>query len=348
MFAHFFIDDHGRRATRGVRIVRVVILNILFLGLLCLGIYETVKCVRRSRWTPAGCDVSTSTVTRLTRSDDSPYCTEIVYHYAIGGKRVRGGTGPDGFRFSDAAEAYRLARRFPVGSRAVCFVNPDDTSESLLQREDPRLAMWFTAGSALVLIIFWFTYCASQLRETNWIVSPPEKKRRTEFIAAFAIALGGIAAAIPFFILPLLRNADAMRWPAVPCTVISRNVLCHEVHGEGYVSLYSPDVLYRYVVDGTEYHSNQYGFANWAMPYYSGGKRAIAGSIASGPGAVCYVNPRDPSEAVLTRAISPTLLFIVIPSAFVALGVWGMIKHRPGSATGYESYASTIRRMRRR
>ena len=96
-----------------------------------------------------------------------------------------------------------------------------------------------------------------------------------------------------------MRVAESARWKATPCAIISKELLVQEIHGEHHVTLYRPDILYRYEVAGTQYFSNDYNFTDYPGFWYPGGKRAILKCFkAKG---TCYVNPANASDAILTQ-----------------------------------------------
>lgn len=81
------------------------------------------------------------------------------------------------------------------------------------------------------------------------------------------------------------------------------------------------DVLYAYRIGGREYRSNRFDFMAFLTDSGGRGKeetRTIVSRYRPGSEATCYVDPTDPTEAVLSRQIEwPALDWV--PLAFVVL-----------------------------
>ncbi len=135
------------------------------------------------------------------------------------------------------------------------------------------------------------------------------------FIVIFLLA--GLAL-LPLLGWPVVQAIKARSWPEVPCTILESSVLSHENDG----TTYSVKVAYEYEVDGRLYRSNRYRFMTGSSSGYEG-KAAVVARLPSGSRSVCYVDPRDPSRAVLDRSLGAWTLLSLIPLGFIAVGVWG-------------------------
>jgi len=133
--------------------------------------------------------------------------------------------------------------------------------------------------------------------------------------------LAGLAFLIPLFVPAALKVLAARSWDETPCVVISSRVKSHE-GDEG--ATYSVDILYAYEVGGKQYKSNRYQFMGGSSSGYAG-KERIVDAHPPGHGTVCYVNPADPTDAVLERGFTPVFLFGLIPLVFVFVGAGGLI-----------------------
>jgi hypothetical protein len=90
---------------------------------------------------------------------------------------------------------------------------------------------------------------------------------------------------------------------------------------------YLADVLYRYRFNGREHHSNRLR----ALRVWSSGYRAKAETVARYPAGLetrCFVNPRDPREALLDRSFHPSMLLGLVPLGFMAIGGFGVLYFR--------------------
>jgi hypothetical protein len=136
------------------------------------------------------------------------------------------------------------------------------------------------------------------------------------------IALAGFAVAW-LWAAGMVRDVTARRWVRTPCQVIHSEV--RSQHAGGCAGLFLPvnwaDVAYVYWVDGRVYQSNRYNFTERSTPWYYG-KRRIVERYPAGQQALCYVDPDDPSEAVLSLGWRRTAWFILGPLAAAAMGLW--------------------------
>jgi hypothetical protein len=101
--------------------------------------------------------------------------------------------------------------------------------------------------------------------------------------------------------------------------------------------------LYRYVVDGSEYHSNQYGLSDFRTLWWYAGKRRIAMSYHDGQQTTCWIDPRDPSQAVLSRGVGAPILWFALVIPFGVLGVAGIRQHSTQSIHRTISSAMTLK-----
>jgi hypothetical protein len=111
-----------------------------------------------------------------------------------------------------------------------------------------------------------------------------------------------VGSAIGFFMSarPLYRAYVASGWMPAACEVISSRI----VHGD---DTSRPDIVYRYTIGGRQYTANRYNF----MPGTTSDS-TVPGVVAKhAPGTTfeCYVDPADPSSAVINR--TPTLWYFM-------------------------------------
>jgi hypothetical protein len=139
------------------------------------------------------------------------------------------------------------------------------------------------------------------------------------FFSVFLIA--GLVATWFLLLRPLARVYDARQWPATSCTVVSSEV---KSHSDSDGTTYSVHIVYRYTVNGRDYQSDRYNFMGGSSSGYNS-KKTVVRRYPPGKPAFCYVNPRDPSDAVLERRFTPMMLVGLFPLIFVAVGAGGMI-----------------------
>ncbi|MBM3860079.1 MAG: DUF3592 domain-containing protein [Verrucomicrobia bacterium] len=145
---------------------------------------------------------------------------------------------------------------------------------------------------------------------------------RTGLLLFFSVfLLAGLAATWFLLIRPIARVYEARQWPATPCVVVSSQVRSHS-DSDG--TTYSVHIVYRYTVNRRDYQSDRYDFMGGSSSGRKG-KQAIVRRYPPGKEAVCYVNPRDPSDAVLEPRFTPMMLVGLFPLLFVGVGVGGLL-----------------------
>jgi Protein of unknown function (DUF3592) len=125
------------------------------------------------------------------------------------------------------------------------------------------------------------------------------------------------------FVAPAFKVLKAKSWPAVPCTILSSELGSHP--GEDSTT-YSVDVSYTYTFQGQEHKSDRYQFLGGST---SSGREVKERAVRRLPPltrTVCYVNPDDPSEAVLNRDFSTDyFLAALVPLIFVGASLGAIV-----------------------
>ena len=121
---------------------------------------------------------------------------------------------------------------------------------------------------------------------------------------------------------PLLQSQASQEWPQVSCVIESSEVGRHR-DSDG--TTYSVDIRFSYSLRGSRYQSDRYDFAAGRSSGRSA-KAAIVARYPVGSQQLCWVNPQDPSQAVLCRDI-PRSVYFVIPfcSVFMIIGICVML-----------------------
>jgi hypothetical protein len=268
----------------------------LCFGLAAWAAYSAVRSSQARSWPAVPCEIIRSTV-EVNRGD-APYRFRVTYGYTWAGRSYAGWKYGEGeSSFADIAEADRLARAFPEDSHAVCYVNPRDPSDALLRPSNP----WTLAGIAAVLL----------LGGASFVLKGPEAGMAWGgFLAILGAAIYAVA-----FGPALTRGVDSLGWRPTPCVVRSGQVRSRGTRPP----THWPDVTYCYQVDGVPYRANTVNASDMGSPWYYGA-RGVVRRHPPGMVTTCYVNPSDPSEAVLVRGLSGTQWFGVWP---LGMAVWG-------------------------
>ncbi len=124
------------------------------------------------------------------------------------------------------------------------------------------------------------------------------------------------------FCKPVARMFQAGSWEPTPCRIISSQVGRHPGSKGG--QTYSVDITYNYAFIEQSYTSSQYDFAVGSDSGYAG-KQAIVQQYRPGTTATCYVNPKAPEEAVLSRRFRAQMLFGLFPLIFMLVGGGGIV-----------------------
>jgi len=148
----------------------------------------------------------------------------------------------------------------------------------------------------------------------------------------FFLVFLGIGLLFCFFIgREAYLNAQCRSWQPVEC-VILRSEVTEEKNNE---SPYGFAVRYEYQWQGRTYSSDKWSRQRAAFSDF-GKAQALADGYKLDTKATCYVNPANPSEAVLQQ---PTLwigLVILLPLVFVAIGAIGVAAMWTKSPTAQE------------
>ena len=282
-----------------------------------------------ARWTLAHLRPAIPCIIQASRiregQGDHAYLFDVRYRYAYGGRWFRGATFREDYRGSwEIAEADRLVRAFPVGAQRACYVNPWDPSEAILEPDNPLLPL----GLAVAMLA-----CGSVLART-FIRGCYDLER----LGGPFVGVMGLAGYLLFFAMPLRAGVRSLGWRPTPCVVESGQVRQKQNHGLVSFTTYWPDVVFRYRVGGRAYRSNTWNASFVGSPWYYG-SRGVVRRYPQGRRTTCYVNPADPSEAVLDRRVSGTQLFGVGPLLMAILGAVGAVQ----SVTGREVRFGTPR-----
>jgi hypothetical protein len=120
----------------------------------------------------------------------------------------------------------------------------------------------------------------------------------------------------------MYRNVLSARdWAPTPCTIVSSEVREHDGDDS---TTYSVHILYEYEVAGKTYRRDRYTFMGGSSSGRAG-KQAVVSAHPPGSKAVCYVNPRNPRDAVFVRDWQWEYLLGLIPLIFVLGGLGGFI-----------------------
>jgi hypothetical protein len=309
----------------------VFLLAGLFLGVAITR--ETYQKVSTHSWKPGRAMISSSDV-QTEQNKNQNYKLTVRYQYSFEGKEYSSDQFAIGYSgSSDYTKSQRLLEKYPADSSTTCYVNPKNPAEAVLERSSLWIVFGLLFPIPFVLVgaggIYFLWRGGGSESDTRSVRKPiSETAAMTStpryvivFFTLFLVA--GAAALAGFFVRPALKVLQAKNWRQIPCVVISSEVRSHD-SDDG--TTYSVNILYAYEVNGKEYKSNRYQFMAGSSSGYDR-KATIVRRHPPGTKTVCFVNPDDPTEAVLERGFTKGLWFGLIPLVFVAAGVAGIFSN---------------------
>ena len=156
------------------------------------------------------------------------------------------------------------------------------------------------------------------------------------FFAALAFGLAATAAGVAtvYYVIlaPMKARKASAGWVETPCVIressVSRSTSSNRI-GERDSEFFTIDVSYDYQFDGKEYTSDQYDFYEISTGEVEW-KEEVVEKIPPGTETVCFVNPDEPSEAVLSRGKNvgfvtaiPGLVFLLAGVASLVAAIFG-------------------------
>lgn len=334
------------------RIVGALVFLVFFVLGLVLAAYffrEAWGNYATRSWTRTECTIleSTAPAPQAARDHAPPV---IRYEYRWQGRTLTSTQihrKPTTFR--DYQDVQRLLDRYPANTQAVCFVNPAEPEVAVLEREAPwqfliiafPLVFAGIGGVGAYAILFGQRSgrkrSAASNPDASDVRSDPDADAASTPISSrandsnktgagclfvFFLLFGGLGAGIfvAAFVRPWLQSRDAASWTRTPCTILASDVRSHR-SDDG--TTYSIEILYEYRINGRPYRSNRYTFSRAS----SSGRDAKAAVVRQHPPGLqtfCYVNPRDPTDAVLVQGLPGETWIALIPLAFALIGLAGM------------------------
>ena len=273
-------------------------------------------------WDKTSCRVLASSVENA--GSNTGYEFQIDYSYSYRGQNYRSKQFSLSRKTdSDYSSLQKLELKYPSGTEVSCYVNPNNPQEAIIEQGSLLFPLVLLFPSIFILIgasgifLVWFGK-----REDSSISSRASNKTGSWggvifFALFFFFGLGFLWL---FFLKSLVGIYDAQSWNAVDCKVISSRVRSHS-GDDG--TTYSVDILYQYQIGNKTYKSNRYQFFGGSSSGYQG-KREIVDQYPSGQEFKCYVDPNDPTEAVIERSFTALMLIGLLPLFFVVVGLLGI------------------------
>ena len=153
----------------------------------------------------------------------------------------------------------------------------------------------------------------------------PRDQKIALMIASIFIPLTGVAS---YFMLvrPISKARQAKNWIETECVIESEELKTSTRHVQGRPRRVSRLVVrYSYEYEGKKYESDKYGFTGTTGT--SGSGITVAKTRPPGTKTICYVNPDNPVEAVLSGEVSlKGILWGLLPAGMFIIGIIGLLK----------------------
>lgn len=140
------------------------------------------------------------------------------------------------------------------------------------------------------------------------------------FVFLFFIFVGGLMSWL--IISDAIEERSASSWDEVDCTIAES---APKIPPDGSHDQYDLEIRYEYTVAGKPYTSTEVRRRSSATRDYESIQRALL-AWPAGARSSCFVDPDDPTRAVLDPVTSDTPLWVIgFPLLFVALGIFGIV-----------------------
>lgn len=337
------VNSNAKNLGLGGKIIGTLFFSVFFfMGLFfeVMIVKQTARNLATLSWSQTEATILASATQPPRRSDDDP-TFHVRYTYVAGGDQRESSRYTRDAAAPETQDAYQLAARYTPGTRTPCWVNPQDPTEAVLHRKSP-----FVALIVLFPLIFiavggggiWAVWLRQKKPAADTALTAPisnkkdtSRKTHLGMIGFFSIfLLVGLSVGYGFFIRPVIQIATARNWTAVPCEILSSRV---KTHSDSDGSTYSVDVVYRYTYQNRNYTANRYHFFSGSSSGYEG-KAAAVRQYPAGTQRTCYVDPADPSSAVLNREFTSAMWFGLLPLIFALVGGGGIYATLRGKIPG--------------
>lgn len=312
---------------------RVVVTAFLlpFVALMLLMVASSVTRAVRGVWTYAWRAMPCEIVASEVREDIGLHRLFVRYRYEAGGKVHEGTAVELGYCGSEApGPAQLLANRYEPKTVTRCYVSPFDAGTAVLERGHVDLSMTGTGVPFLVglgfLLPLLFVLLVVDFPKTSerWGRDPKLVGRALFWGLGGVITLAGLM--VTYFMLgePLLLCLRSQRFTATPCVIVVSELTVQETvsredgHTTRSVS-YGHDVRYRYQVDDIPFEGTRYRPFNLSAGWAT--NQAAVDRFPEGIETTCFVDPSDPTVALLDRTVGPEALSGAVSLIPLAVGL---------------------------
>lgn len=319
VFRMALVQRKSRPASRAVAVVFGVVMAIAGLGILGIaGIPQGWEVWKVRHWEEVPCDLKRADIQVNREADDKVNVQSIVaYTYQWKEKEHSSETT---LTPVDVNERERELAELRASAK-TCLVNPDDPSESRVERPswlEPLILIGAGAVTALAgILVAWRPKVSDRAgtRLLRWVVP-----------ACLLIFAGSGALCIWLAVRDDWKSVEP-RLKEVPCTIVASGVKTSRGSGSrnANTNMYSPDILFRYEWEGRTWHSTWVDFSrNSVRSSDAGSSRETVNRYPEGSAHKCWLDPAKPWVAVLEKKYGPVWVLWLCGSVFGAIGVLGL------------------------
>ncbi|MDD5597683.1 MAG: DUF3592 domain-containing protein [Victivallaceae bacterium] len=315
--------------TLGGKLILTVFFSVFFFAGLFFLVFMTMEFYNSCTpyfWDETPCTITSSKVIEPANPSSEPKF-EVQYKYRYKNKSYTCGNFSGKGNFSQNAR--RRQHKYPKGSKAKCYVNPSNPHYAVIYRK----IQWFLLGFSILPLIF--VAIGAGLIYLTWKKTIPEKKYgaaavkntaekgRKVFLPLFfsLFFLAGSGFGWMLVGRPLLKIQASENWPKVPCRIVFSRV---KVSRSDKSTSYRVDITFKYEFKGIEYVGGAYDFMAGSDSNCQS-KHQVVTLYPPGKKTYCYVNPEDPTEAVISREYNASWWLAAIPAVFMLVGAGGVI-----------------------
>ena len=132
-FSNQPLSTQGRRPPPAWLFAILILFGLVFLYFFFLR--PAMKVLAAQNWPQVPCVIESSSVGRHPGSKGTTYSVDIIYSYRVGGRfHSADRYGFMGGSSSGFAGKEGIVERYPAGSRAMCYVNPADPLDAVIER----------------------------------------------------------------------------------------------------------------------------------------------------------------------------------------------------------------------
>jgi hypothetical protein len=158
------------------------------------------------------------------------------------------------------------------------------------------------------------------------------KGQKRTSVAGLIVGLGlmvslCVALWVVFFLIPAVGLIRARSWTPSTCEILSSRVASYrDSSGDGGTAFWV-EVRYRWNPAGVAYTGDRYDLYGRASTGAESDSREIVRGLPPGRTVTCYVNSRDPREAVIDRDVHPeqfvpwALSWLLLGATFIVVRV---------------------------